>query len=345
MFLGTTAGKPCHTGKSSPNSSISITGISGSGKTCRMNQIELDEVKQGNTVLVIDYGRTHSNQAIFTEIRQEYMEFLNYVDASADALGIRLFSPLKNSDGRTESFVSLVNSAVQGLGSSINLGGRQEAALREAVIEAISCLEDAKDKNEAEVLLTVFEGHQDTARTMVYQKLWTVLNCNILRSCTRPVLRSKINILDLSGVDMVSRLVLAELILSQIWRRACFLGQACTSGDLTIVLDEYQHLSMKKGSVLRYMLTEGRKYKLNLILGTQTLDIFPTDVISILNQSATRLYFHPSVNEMPKIARQIDPAKMPYWREKLGKLRVGECIATGEKDVCGHNISRPLILS
>ena len=83
---------------------------------------------------------------------------------------------------------------------------------------------------------------------------------------------------------------------------------------------------------------------MNLLLGTQTLDVFPPETVSLLNQSATQLYFRPSANEITKIARRIDSERPSYWSAKLRSLRVGECIAVGAKEVCGHEISRPLVL-
>ena len=344
MYLGKTAGRVCRTSRASPNESVSITGISGTGKTSRMFAMELEEVKQGNTVIVIDCGRTHLRQEIFAEVRQEYITFENRIDAVNDGLSLNLLSPLRSKDGKTESFVNHVNSAVKGLGSSFALGGRQQGALREVVIEAIRYLQDTHDISEAEALVVAFERRQDAVRTLIYQKLWSVLNCNVLRSCKKPISEHKINILDLSGVDMMTRVTLTEMILAQLWRIACFSGQIYGSGKVTIVLDEYQRLCTKKGSIFRCILTEGRKFQLNLLLGTQTLDVFPPETVSLLNQSATQLYFRPSANEITKIARRIDSERPSYWSAKLRSLRVGECIAVGAKEVCGHEISRPLVL-
>ena len=344
MYLGKTAGRSCGTSRVSPNESVSITGMSGTGKTSRMFKIELEEVKRGNTVLVIDSGRTHLQREIFPGIRHEYIGLENRIDAITDGLDLSLLSPLRSQDGKTESFVSFVNSAVQGLGSSFALGVRQQGVLREVVIEAVNYLQVARHISDVEALVTVFERRKDAVRDLVYQKLWPVLHCNVLRPCTKPVLERRINIIDLSGVDMMTRIALTEMILAQIWRIVCFSGQVYASGNLTLVLDEYQRLCIRKGSILRCILTEGRKFRLNLLLGTQTLDIFPTETASLLNQSATQLYFRPSASEVAKIAKRIDPVRLSYWSEKLRGLQFGECIAVGTKEVCGHEVSRPLVL-
>lgn len=55
-------------GEGSPNNSVLMTGISGSGKTCRMNQIELDAALHGKTVIILDLNQTHEYKQIFTSI-------------------------------------------------------------------------------------------------------------------------------------------------------------------------------------------------------------------------------------------------------------------------------------
>ena len=54
MYLGKFNRESCLTGRKSPNGSVCITGLSGTGKTSRMNQVELESVRQGDTLIVID---------------------------------------------------------------------------------------------------------------------------------------------------------------------------------------------------------------------------------------------------------------------------------------------------
>lgn len=53
IYLGTLGTNVCQISDKAANSSILINGISGSGKTTRMLQIELQSVADKNTVIVI----------------------------------------------------------------------------------------------------------------------------------------------------------------------------------------------------------------------------------------------------------------------------------------------------
>ena len=112
MYLGKCEGLDCAVSPSAPNSSVLITGQSGSGKSCRQNQIELAEVQSGNTVIVLDVSQNHNEKDIFSPISYEYKQHLNRIDAAKDGIGINLLSPISNQQGQSESYVNLVNSNV-----------------------------------------------------------------------------------------------------------------------------------------------------------------------------------------------------------------------------------------
>lgn len=90
-------------------------------------------------------------------------------------------------------------------------------------------------------------------------------------------------ILDLSEVDALTQVSLAELTLSSIWRNAQYGSLKLFTENLIIVLDEFQNLSLKKDSVLRNMLREGRKFSISLVLATQTLGTSSKAILSLLN--------------------------------------------------------------
>ena len=238
-----------------------------------------------------------------------------------------------------------MNSVVQSLGASQSLGLRQQGILREAVISAIECRRKHPDVSEAEALISAFKKKNESAWNVVYQRLWSLLYSGVLNQNGRSIEAEKINIIDLSELDMLTKGMVGEMLLSWVWRMVCYSGLPKDFGGLTVVLDEFQHFSLKKDAVLRDILREGRKFKLNLILGTQTFEVFPKEVLGILNQASTHLYFRPPLQEASKLAKMIDPAQADYWRARLLNLRVGECIATGELEVNGQRIMRPLVLA
>lgn len=342
MYIGNFNGKSCWISRNSPNCSVCVTGISGMGKTTRLNYIELLNTKSGATVLVLDMNQTHTEGRIFPYIREEYLQYTNRIHALSDGLGLGLLQPMRTPSGVEEPSFHLVNSAVKALSSAQNMGVRQIGALRNAVINAIGHLDSFQ--TEAEALAISLLQQEDNAADAVYQKLWTLLNCGALKPACKGIQYGKMNILDLSGTDTITQSSLAEVILSNLWRNIRFSGLQTAGQELVIVLDEFQNLSLKADAVLRDMLREGRKFGINLILATQTLEAFPKDVLALLNQAATRLYFKPAPSEARRIAKEIDFESADKWTKTLLGLGIGESVAVGTFCIEGAEICRPLIL-
>ena len=329
----------------SPNQSIIITGISGSGKSCRQNQIELESVKRGNIVIVLDVSGNHLEKDIFFKIKKEYLENINRLVVETDGLGMNLLTPLKNSRGKVESEHNLISSVVSILSAGQRFGVRQKALLRQAVEQAIVVKHKHKC-TDIEAIEMVFMSHiKSTEWLEMYQHLEDLLESGIAKDCTNEVKLKKINIIDLSGFTNSFGEQVAEMVLLNLWRYASgdFLNE--NYGGIIVVIDEFQHCDLGKKSILRTILREGRKFGLNLILTTQSLEIFSTEIKAMLGQMATHLYFKPAENELMKYARIINSENAKEWRRKLADLRVGECIAVGDKSVGGINISRPLKLN
>lgn len=217
--------------------------------------------------------------------------------------------------------------------------------MRAAIIKAIEYLEQRPDAEELEALDSVFQSEGQAAWETVYGKIWSLLQSGALRKNGRCIEAGAINIVDLSGMDMLARLAVGEAVLSWVWRVACCSGLPYGFRDLTIVLDEFQHFSLKMDGTLRGILSEGRKFGINLILGTQSFDIFSKEELSLLNQASTHLYFKPPLSEANKAAKLIDASHAPYWKERLLQLNVGECISVGEMEVGGMKVRRPLVLT
>lgn len=344
MYIGKCEGKSCNIASDSPNDSIIITGISGSGKSCRQNQIELETVKNGDTVLVIDASKNHLEKDIFFKIQDVYFEKVNRINVEDDGLGLNLLTPLKNSKGKMESAHNLIFSAVSMLSATQRFGVRQQALLRSAIEQAIIVKNKCKC-TDSEALEMVFTSHMKSVEWLeMYQRLWGLLESGILRDCTKVVEPQKINIIDFAGFDISFSEKVAEMVLINLWRYASGSFLEEKYGRFIVVIDEFQHCDLGKNSILRTILREGRKFGLNLMLVTQSLEIFTPPIKAMLGQMATHLCFKPAENEIMKQARMINPERAREWREKLVNLKVGECIAIGDKEVAGVKISRPLKL-
>lgn len=333
----------CGIGKDSPNQSVCITGLSGTGKTVRLQQIELSAIQEGGVVIVVDVGSTHVEEEVFEPLRGRFSHQVNCLEAM-DGLGLGIFRALESPQGKKEPFTAIVNSAVQALSSGMGMGVCQQGALREAVIEAVQSRGAIED--EAAALAYALKSREgDRYVDAVYNKLWTLLHCGVLKASRQHMRADRINIFNLSGLDEITQTAIVELILHTLWRKIRFLGPTKGRPKLTVVLDEFQNLPLKRGSILCSMLREGRKFGINFLLATQTLEGLPKNVAPLISQTAVRLYFRPAPSEIKSIAKTIDFEKAAVWEKILSNLKVGECIAVGEFEVNGAEVKRPLKLS
>jgi hypothetical protein len=309
-----------------------------------MNQIELASVCQGNTVIVINMNQTHDENQIFSEIRQDYAQYTNQICAVKDGMGLGILQAVKTSSGE-ESYVELVNAAVQALSAGNQMGTRQMGTLRTAIINAIELRERFSDEGKA--LAYGLSQIDNELGEIVYEKIWTLLNCGALKSASKTMQKKKINIIDMKGTDLLTQASLAELTLSSLWRRIR-LREPNRESKILITIDEFQNLSLKKDSPLMRMLTEGRKFGVSLLLATQSFEMIPKAVRPALNQMATHLYFRPSVSEAKNVAKnivqQIGSDNVGEWTKTVLNLKKGESIAVGEFVCSGKEIKRPILL-
>ncbi|MCD8000722.1 MAG: ATP-binding protein [Clostridiales bacterium] len=336
MYIGKIGNDSVEIGAGSPNSSILITGMSGSGKTCRLNQIEFEAAMNGDTVLVLDMNQTHEEGQIFGPLRERYKHLENRIRIFEEGMELRFLQPMQN-----ESFVNLVNSAINSLAAATRLGTRQIRALRTAVIYAIQ--NAVKFENEMTAITAGLLQQSSRDADAVYEKLWTLLNYGVFRASSKRIEVGKINILSFQNIDAISQTVLAEIVMSYLWRSAQCYGQTMNR-KFVVVLDEFQNLALCKNSSLWNMLREGRKFQLSFLLATQSLDYFTKDKICILNQVGARLYFMPSINERRSIARAIDEEGMEVWLKRLSMLKIGESIAVGSFSIGKNVVDHPIIV-
>ncbi|MGL5436923.1 MAG: ATP-binding protein [Lachnospiraceae bacterium] len=339
MYIGNIQTTIINTSPNSPNNSLFITGISGSGKTCRMNRIELDAAQNGGTVIVFDLSHTHESSQMLQQIAPIYQQFENRIDILNDGINISL---LKSLNGNDESFASIINTATNILSSTARLGSRQICALREAIIWAFQ--HQQSFPNDIDAIAHGLGLQEHDSALQVYNKLWSLFNCNAIRESSKQISPGKINILDFSKLDSLTKIILAEITLSGFWCAAKS-GSLTNHRNITFVIDELQNFPLKPDSTLLQLLREGRKFNLNYILATQTTATFSPETLAALNQCAVRLYFRPAIKELRKTATEIDPSNVNYWYETLSKLKVGEFVALGNLRINSNDIHYPIIIA
>lgn len=148
----------------SMNSHVLITGMSGSGKSVRMIDIEVKAIKEGKTVLVLDKDGTHY------KLSKSYQ---NVISVLEDGLDFRLLEPIQAAESMEEKKVQVMYVA-DILAAGQNLGDRQICCLRTAVEYAA----EHKDKDATEMyrISQCLEEQKGNSAEGVRSRLWGILN-------------------------------------------------------------------------------------------------------------------------------------------------------------------------
>lgn len=125
------------------------------------------------------------------------------------------------------------------------------------------------------------------------------------------------------------QVIITEMMLWDAW----YFTKKYGSKDrpFAVVLDEAQNLSHTIKAPSAAILTEGRKFGWSAWFATQSLKVLKDDEVVRLLQSAFKLYFKPTDDEMIKIAKQLDAAGGVNWLPEIQKLKKGQCIVVGDK--------------
>ena len=256
----------------SPNRSIVISGISGTGKSVRIYDLENQIVAGGSTVIALDLDGSHPVLS-----GEE-----NTISAHEDGIALKFLNAemLKKSANETEMYISEVTDLLL---SATKAGDRQKGILRNAISWAL------KNRQHFESDFEAIEAGLEEIGTEkalgVRDKIWQLLKCNVFRESKKEIQKGKLNIISLEGLDPDLKIIISEILLKNLWKEALIVKE----NNITIVIDEFQHLLLNKKAMLVQLLTEGRKYGLDVILATQSLARFTNDTLVALNQAAVRL--------------------------------------------------------
>ena len=244
-YVGHVKGAKVQIAQESMNSHVLITGMSGSGKSVRMTDIEVESIKEGKTVLVLDKDGTHY------KLSKSYQ---NVISVLEDGLDFRLLEPIQAAESMEEKKVQVMYVA-DILAAGQNLGDRQICCLRTAVEYAAEHKD--KDATEMYTISRCLEEQKGNSAEGVRSRLWGILNGNLLRPSTKQIESGKINIISLAGINPKTQIQLTEIILSVVWRQLRY--RQFSKVDV-VCIDEIQSLSLKKNSALFELLTESRNY-------------------------------------------------------------------------------------
>lgn len=323
-------GAPVCIGKNAPNKHIVMTGISGSGKSRRMAEIEKNIIKGGGTIIAFDVNGTHTVV--------EGADY-NYISVQQDGLDVE-FLDLSLVEQGKETETNLVQYVMETLCPKELRGARQLGVVRDAIKEAIA--NKGRFSNDTEAISYGLQRQDEKIVLGVYNYLCPILDGNIFRRSEKKIEEGKLNIITLQGINPKTQKRVVEIMLNVLWRKIRIAGN--TGKEITLELDEFQSLDLTgKESPIFEMLTESRKYGVRLIFATQTLTIFNRRDRAIINQAATKLFFQQSVTDIKEVAEMIEPGHKEKWILALSRLRIGQAIAVGEIELNGRALNHPVI--
>lgn len=143
---------------------------------------------------------------------------------------------------------------------------------------------------------------------------------------------------DLAGIDETYVQIVAYLILYCLLCQQRRLFGCAGAKRVFAIIDEFQNLDCDRRAIIGTCLTEGQKYRLNLILVTQFMDSnFSDAVIHQFKQGGFRFYFRLTEEEAKLVSKQIayDISIQKQIYQKLVQLPRGHCLMLGQHSLEG----------
>lgn len=332
--IGTAVGttKEVYLNPKSPNCSVLITGMSGNGKTRAMWDLMEQICTSGGSVLTFNLNST------CTGITCSNTKYYSLHD---QGIPFPLFDPVKIGD-KEEDIQDVVDSITDVFSMIGSLGKKQRIFLRSA-IEHVALGKEAADRD-LEAVGEILQSFDDASAEIVYHQFNQIFRNGKITPVEGLLEPGKVTVIDLDGFSSQSQAFMMQMMLAFLWRYQRANGMN-RNHQLFIACDEFQNLDMKKKSVLSEILREGRRYRLGLLLATQTIATFKPEERIVVQQAATKLFFGPAKAELNKVLSYITTGKSETLKAKLATLKVGQCIASGNFLLGSSVIDHPVHLS
>lgn len=326
----------------SVNSHVALIGTSGSGKSVQAQKIICEIIKAGGTVLVIDSHAAFSEDQLFYKYKQCIDKYRNDIEVYNTGIPCHLFEPVRFLDGTIEKKVDTVGAITDVVSRSLKFGVKQRSTLRHAVSFAMD--NNLYKERGFEAIGCGLHHIGDKVSEEVYERLLPLFEHNVFREGEGLILDNKINVVHLSKMDLTSQAVVAEMLLSHIWRLAN--AEQFKEKKLFVFIDECQNMDSSSEGPLAVLISEGRRMGINLILATQMILLGTTNSVQQrISQCGLILYFKPAANRVALTARMINPSNESQWIATLKDIKVGEFIASGGISLADRLISYPIKVS
>ena len=327
----------------SPNRHVLVLGSSGQGKTFFCCQRMEEELERGRNVLVYDFSSSYREK----ELEKAQFKYKEKVEI-LNPYGEKYYFPVKV--GSTDRFCK---SILNVLSNDLKV---QSYLQKTALLQAIKIhMKSHTAFSFAEFFCTVErlyaqkleeEGVRDERDSFL--KILTRLepysdieNVNFEYSDVVNI-KTGIKIVQLSDFPEHQRQFLTEFFIGMLWEEIMTDGNV---GYDTVVLDEFQHLSMSKYGALPKLLRQSRKNGLSLILLSQFIRNYTPEEQDLLLLAGNILLLKPTVKDRVSCADIVDRNNIKFWAAILDNLQVGEAVLIGNYSVknCSEIWQKPVI--
>lgn len=333
LELGTNKyGKVYQIRNESDNHHILVTGSTGCGKSVALNHLATNLGLANEQVIIFDYAKSSIN-SMFNRIA------LNELPAIKST-----FSLNQNICSDSDCISQYVGMVV----SSWHFGSRQRALLFHAFSKMhtlphdfVACTDNpyakylrfngAKNVCKDFSLLSylLYEIDTSTAADLA-GRFWDII-LQIYQTSLGNIEYSDSSPLVVHYPDVSNDLVISmtELCLWNIYCQRRY-AKKTSFPPVNIILDEFQNLNWSKGSIMTQLLTEGRRFGINLILATQYMNLdVSKSARSALHQANLHLIFSPPSCELQSVARTLPHLGIRERVNQLANLNTGKCLAYG----------------
>lgn len=320
------------------NRHLLITGTSGQGKTYSIQTMLYELSKSNVSSVIFDYTEGFRLDQLEQEFVLKMGAHINQRVVKFENVPINPFKrqfiefagnkfPEKDSDiaARFSNIMTHVYS----------FGDQQSAAIFDAVRIGLSKYKDGMNMQHFQEELENEKQSNRSAQTVISKMQPFFYSIEFEQDSDfdwEDVLypaESTATIFQLTAIDRDMQVIITELMLWDLWYYTTKNGSK--DKPFVVVLDEAQNLSHKDKSPSCKILTEGRKFGWSAWYATQSLKVLDDEEVTRLMQSAFKLYFKPTDDEIVKMAKQLDPTDGNIWLTALKNLKKGQCIAYGER--------------
>lgn len=335
-----------------PNNHILNLGKSGMGKTFAANREVAHRVENGDKVAILDLTGSYTLEELEKAGNVLEKEDTCYIRLDRDSITFAIYGEdILGAiiDAMTEAF------EVTSYNQRRILKECCEEVLEELGVFTFSELFKKLDSRYRLCQIGGREGYPDElkntgyllSRFQCFEKMGNIsfLEDGVLR---QPEKRKSVTVLQLSYFSEIQKCRLSSFFLSVIWTNARCRRKSEKVKEFefdAVLLDEFQHIALKKDSSFNAILREGRKFGFSAILCTQCLNDRKKDELPALMQVGTVLLFRPTENEIKLLMDMFYLGEYRVWKKILLELDVGQAILIGSYKLDnGGKTNTPIIV-